>query len=321
MGVSGSCNSRFSPAVSIAPRWSSTVERHQGGQVERLLAQQDLAARDARHVEQVVDQPGHVPDLAVHHVACRRGDRGTDARHLQDVQRIANGCQRIAQLVSEHGQELVLAAIVLLDVAIESRIVDRDGRPRGQVVHQRQVAVLIVPAGATQGQSQSTRVRPRQQRQDGGGVQVPRRLRPAARGRVGNGQVLQQRRLAGRQHAIDRVPQFIVRGLVQRSRQVCTAESGGNTQASVVFQVTSPSSTRLTAARSARDGTTTPSRSRTVAAKSREVASTLLARARKSERRVASSAAARAACSRPGPRAVRPGVSPAESCGTGRRRP
>ena len=37
-------------------------------QVDDFLAQLDLAPADARHVEQVVDQPGHVLDLALDHV-------------------------------------------------------------------------------------------------------------------------------------------------------------------------------------------------------------------------------------------------------------
>lgn len=39
------------------------------GQIDALLAEQDLATRDARHIEQVVDQAGHMGDLAINDVA------------------------------------------------------------------------------------------------------------------------------------------------------------------------------------------------------------------------------------------------------------
>ena len=53
---------RRSAAGWSRPRAASSV-----AEVERLAAQLDLAARDARDLEQVVDQPHHVVDLALHH--------------------------------------------------------------------------------------------------------------------------------------------------------------------------------------------------------------------------------------------------------------
>jgi hypothetical protein len=38
-----------------------------GSERDPLLAQVDLAARDARDLEQVIDQANHVADLALHH--------------------------------------------------------------------------------------------------------------------------------------------------------------------------------------------------------------------------------------------------------------
>src|SRR5262249_28969026 len=43
--------------------------RHHRGQLQRLLAEGDLAAHDARHVEQVVHQPHQVRHLPLHHRA------------------------------------------------------------------------------------------------------------------------------------------------------------------------------------------------------------------------------------------------------------
>jgi hypothetical protein len=48
---------------------------HQQAEIDRLGLQADLAARDARDLEQVVDETREVADLAVHQLAhaCDRG--------------------------------------------------------------------------------------------------------------------------------------------------------------------------------------------------------------------------------------------------------
>ena len=84
---------------------------HNGRQVDAFLAQRDLAAGDPRHFEQVVHQAHHVVDLAVHHVADAFADWVVLAGQPQDVQGVANRCERVSQLVGEDGKELVLAAI------------------------------------------------------------------------------------------------------------------------------------------------------------------------------------------------------------------
>ena len=125
------------------------------------LAQLDLAAADAGHVEQVVDQPHHLPQLPLHHVARLRQHRRVRRRRASrsDLERVADGRERVAQLVRERRQELVLAAVGLeqrLLRALELRDVVRaadvaDERPVGG--HARhagrvQPAVLAVAARA-----------------------------------------------------------------------------------------------------------------------------------------------------------------------------
>ena len=72
------------------------------GCVDRLDLELDLPARDPRHVEQIVDKPDELPELATDHL-----DRPFELRrillaHLQDVHGIADRGQRVAQLVRQH---------------------------------------------------------------------------------------------------------------------------------------------------------------------------------------------------------------------------
>ena len=81
-------------------------------ELDPLPAQLELAARDARDVEQVVEQPRHVIDLAVDHVAAPTSTAPRSrAAVLLIVRRVADRRERIAQLVRQRRQELVLAAI------------------------------------------------------------------------------------------------------------------------------------------------------------------------------------------------------------------
>jgi hypothetical protein len=81
-------------------------------QRHRLATQLDVAARDPRDVEQVVDQPDEVAGVALDHFLLAGGariprqplDSGHDRR------------QRVAQLVPQHRQEVVLAPRHLEDV-------------------------------------------------------------------------------------------------------------------------------------------------------------------------------------------------------------
>ena len=83
-------------------------------QVQPLALQHDLALADARDVEQFLDQPRHLPQLAVGDVerpVHLRVRRGGAAHHLH---RHLDRRQRVAQLVRHHREELVLAAVRLL---------------------------------------------------------------------------------------------------------------------------------------------------------------------------------------------------------------
>ncbi len=82
---------------------------HQIGYLHRLLFQLHLALGDAGHVEEIVDQAHHVPDLSIDHFAfALDGVRPAQAHQLKGSE---DGREGIAQLVTQHRQELVLGAV------------------------------------------------------------------------------------------------------------------------------------------------------------------------------------------------------------------
>ena len=87
--------------------------RHQRCQVHRFLAQLQPAAGDARHVQQVVQQQRHALYLARDHIPAPLQLPFIGRRRLQQLGRIANRRQRIAQLVRQRRQELILAPVRL----------------------------------------------------------------------------------------------------------------------------------------------------------------------------------------------------------------
>ena len=84
------------------------------GHVERLSIQPDLSGDHALDVEQIVDQMRDVADLPRDHLV-RAGRRlPLGVRQLEHADGIADRAERIAQLVGQHRQELVLRAAVAL---------------------------------------------------------------------------------------------------------------------------------------------------------------------------------------------------------------
>ena len=100
-------------ALDHGPHRLDRIE-HLLAQHQTLAAQLDLALGDARDIEQVIDQSGHVPQLALAHGHCLPGSGFRLHSPAQQTDRIANRRQRIAQLVRQHRQELILAPVSLL---------------------------------------------------------------------------------------------------------------------------------------------------------------------------------------------------------------
>ena len=82
---------------------------HHLDEFHRFELELDLAARDARHVEQIVDQAHQVMDLALDDLAL--APKRIAAAHLHQVERSQNRRERIAQLMPQHREEFIFGAI------------------------------------------------------------------------------------------------------------------------------------------------------------------------------------------------------------------
>ena len=85
-----------------------------------FLSKIDLPPTDAAHIEEIVDQPYHLPQLALHRVACLPEQVGTPIRTLHDLQHVAEWGERVAQFVCQGSQELVFAPVGLLESLLGS---------------------------------------------------------------------------------------------------------------------------------------------------------------------------------------------------------
>ena len=90
---------------------------HDGRHVDRLFLEPDLAAGDSGNLEQVIDQVSHLANLVVDHVAGPAQVGVVRAALLHDLDGVADRGQGVAQLVAQHGQELVLARVCLGQLA------------------------------------------------------------------------------------------------------------------------------------------------------------------------------------------------------------
>ena len=79
-----------------------------------------LPACDARDVEQVVDQPHQVPNLSLDH-RMLSAPRRLALSLMSSERATRDRRERVAQLVPEHGQKLVLAPVRVLELFVASR--------------------------------------------------------------------------------------------------------------------------------------------------------------------------------------------------------
>ena len=112
---------RASSTVSSCRRASIERAGNLDGVIDRIELSSTVSFRSsilprviAGDVEQVVDQAGHVPDLALDDRESPVDVRRVDVGRSEDQQGIQDRSQRVAQLVGQHGEEFVLAAVGLL---------------------------------------------------------------------------------------------------------------------------------------------------------------------------------------------------------------
>ena len=100
---------------SSSGRAMSTARSTASRSSNRRVLQRHLAAGEAGHIEQVVDEPHHVSDLSLEHLALALED--LRIAQLHQLERGHGRRQRVAQLVPEHGEELVLGLVGVLGLA------------------------------------------------------------------------------------------------------------------------------------------------------------------------------------------------------------
>jgi hypothetical protein len=108
---------RIVAAQSMSARLNERLRRfaclvQDDGRVHHFLLEPNLPGGDAGDVEQVIDQTPELPGLPFHHVHRPCLFRRVRAA-LEQAGRAGHRSERIAQLMREHGEEFVLAAIDL----------------------------------------------------------------------------------------------------------------------------------------------------------------------------------------------------------------
>lgn len=91
------------------------------GELDRFHSKLDAAARDSRHVEQVVDEAGQMRQLATHDGQLVVERLAALASDTDELKRGHDRRKRIAQLVGEHRQKLVLAPVGVTELRVQPR--------------------------------------------------------------------------------------------------------------------------------------------------------------------------------------------------------
>src|SRR4029079_8734156 len=87
--------------------------RDYGSEIDAIAAQLELVARDARHIEQVISQPDQLLHLTLGNRERALAQRLVLAGTAQQFQGISYWRERIAQLVRQRRQELILPPVRL----------------------------------------------------------------------------------------------------------------------------------------------------------------------------------------------------------------
>ena len=116
-------------------------------QTDGLFAQGDPAPRDARDIEQVIDQTDHLRELAFHHFLRLAAGLRVVARGPEQGQGVAQRGEGVAQFVGQGGQELVLAAVGVAQFGVEVGVFHGDACAARQIGRHQEVERRVVPPG------------------------------------------------------------------------------------------------------------------------------------------------------------------------------
>ena len=108
-----------------------------------LSRQGDLAAGNARDVQQVINQACELRQLPFDNVPRQAQLRILQRLHAHQMHGVANWGERVAQLVRQHREELILVAVGFLQGLFRSR-------PLAHLALQREIGLLQVQVGALQ---------------------------------------------------------------------------------------------------------------------------------------------------------------------------
>src|SRR4029077_11647205 len=110
--------------------------RHALFKIDRRPRYRDLACGDPGHVDKIVDELRQILQLASDCAAGLLAGLVMPPDSLQDAEWRADDAEGVSELVRQHGDELVLSHVTILDFSIKQTVLDGDGRPAAEILDQ-----------------------------------------------------------------------------------------------------------------------------------------------------------------------------------------
>ena len=197
---------------------------HEGPERHRAQVKAQLARDDPRNVEQVLHQLRLQTRVALHRVERAFGRLRCQRPGAQHPYPAEHRRQRCAQLVREHGEELVLGAARVLRLAVESRVVGGERGALREVLGQREVGERVASLAVGDGEghdAQRAAARAQRHQHERGGRRAAvcaQVLRIAhTRGEPLVTHVAHERRLTALDHRLEHAVRSGTRGAGQRA--------------------------------------------------------------------------------------------------------
>ena len=113
-------------------------------EVDHFPAKLDFPTVDPGDVHQVLHQAAHGLDLALEHLEEPAIFQVVTFEGMaQEVHRVRDRDHRVAELVSQHRQELALAAVGVLELLVETRVLRGDGGSACEIFRDGQVGLAV----------------------------------------------------------------------------------------------------------------------------------------------------------------------------------